>query len=152
MLGFLSVCFLTICCMFLGVTLVFKCVDPLLYLLPFFLIKKCLFVFLFTGSHMEVLGLGVKSEPQLQAYITATATWDLSCICNLCHILQQCQILNPLIQARDQTCILTDIMLGSYPDEPQQELLYLLLLDWWSYKFKHLRTERSAFLPLPYIL
>ena len=34
---------------------------------------------------------------------------DPSCICNLCLSLQQCQILNPLSRARDQTCILMDI-------------------------------------------
>ena len=34
-------------------------------------------------QHMEVPGLGVKLEPQLQAYTAATATWDLSHICDL---------------------------------------------------------------------
>ena len=32
---------------------------------------------------MEVPGLGVGSELQLPAYTTATATPDLSCICDL---------------------------------------------------------------------
>ena len=35
--------------------------------------------------HMEVPRLGVKSELQLLAYTTATATPDLSCTCNLHH-------------------------------------------------------------------
>ena len=35
--------------------------------------------------HMEVPRLGVKLELLLQAYITATATWDPSCIYNLHH-------------------------------------------------------------------
>ena len=55
-------------------------------------------------QHMEVPGLGVK----LGIYITATATPDLICICNLCCNLQQCWILNPLRGARDQTHILMD--------------------------------------------
>ena len=32
------------------------------------------------------------------------------------------QIPNPLSEARDQTCILMDTMLGPYPTEPQGEL------------------------------
>ena len=53
---------------------------------------------------MEVLRLGVESKLQLPAYATATAMPDLSSICNLCCSLQQCGILNPLSEARDQTC------------------------------------------------
>ena len=52
---------------------------------------------------MEVPRLGVKSELQLLAYATATTTLDQSCICYLHHGLQQCQILNLLSEARDQT-------------------------------------------------
>ena len=55
---------------------------------------------------------GVELDLQLQAYITATATPDLSHICILHHSLQQRQILNPLSEARDQTCILMDTVLG----------------------------------------
>ena len=69
----------------------------------------CFFCFL--GPHlqqMEVPRLGVKSELQLPGYTTATATPDLSHICNLHHSLQQCWILNLLSKARDQTCILMD--------------------------------------------
>ena len=49
--------------------------------------KKC-FAFYLLGVHpwhMEFPRLGVKSELQLPAYTTATATWDLSCVCNLYH-------------------------------------------------------------------
>ena len=53
--------------------------------------------------HMEVPRLGVKTELQLPAYATATATPDQSCICDLHHSSQQGQILNPLNKARDQT-------------------------------------------------
>ena len=41
-------------------------------------------------------------------YATATATLDLSCICNLHHISWQRKIFNPLSEARGQTLILMD--------------------------------------------
>ena len=50
---------------------------------------------------MEVPRLGVESELQLLATATAAAMPDLSHICNLYHILQQCWILNLLSEARD---------------------------------------------------
>ena len=50
---------------------------------------------------MEVLRLGVKSELQLLAYTTATATWDLRHICNLYSSSRQHWILNLLSEARD---------------------------------------------------
>ena len=52
---------------------------------------------------MEVPGLWVKSELQPPTYTTAMATPDPSWIFNLHHSLQQCQILNPVMEARDQT-------------------------------------------------
>ena len=71
---------------------------------------SCSFFFFFLLGphqwHMEVPRLGVQSEWQLQAY--TTAMWDLSCICNLHCSLWQRWILNPLSEARDQTCILMD--------------------------------------------
>ena len=74
-----------------------------------------LFVFFFFLGlhlrHMEVPELGVQSE--LQAYATATAMQNPRYICDLCHSLQQCQILNPLSKARDRTHILRDTMSGS---------------------------------------
>ena len=51
-------------------------------------LKDALFFFVCVGlhpRHMEVPRLGVKSELQLLAYATATATPDLSCICILHH-------------------------------------------------------------------
>ena len=66
----------------------------------------CLFFFLGQHlQHMEVLRLGVKREPQLQAYTTATP--DPSCICDLHRRLRQRWILNPLGEAGDQTHIFT---------------------------------------------
>ena len=67
--------------------------------------------FCFLGPHlrhMEVPRLGVKSELQLLAYTIATATEDPSHICNLHHSSWQCQILNPVSEARDRTHNLMD--------------------------------------------
>ena len=50
---------------------------------------------------MKVPKLGVESELQLQAYTTATATKDLSHICNLYHSSWQRRILNPVSKASD---------------------------------------------------
>ena len=62
------------------------------------------------SQHMAVPRLGVKLEPQLPATATATATAtrDPSCVCDLHHSSWQCQIPNPLSEARDRTHILTD--------------------------------------------
>ena len=81
------------------------------------------FVFVFLGPywrHMEVPRLGVLSELQMPAYITATAPRDQSPICNLHHSSQQHWILNLMSEARDRTRILMD---GSLTAEPQRELL-----------------------------
>ena len=82
-----------------------KGLVPLIYL-PW----KPLFFFFFLEPHphhMEVPKLGVELELQLPAYTTARAMQDPSCICDLHHSSGQCQILNPLREARDQTCNLT---------------------------------------------
>ena len=82
--------------------------------------RQFLFIYLFIFSflsfcllgphpkHMEVPRLGVESELQSPAYGRATATWDLSCVCDLHHSSRQRQILNPLSEARDQSHILMD--------------------------------------------
>ena len=80
------------------------------------LFETYLIFFFFLQTHlqdMEVSRLGVKSELQLPAYATATATPDPRGICGLHHSSQQCQILNPLKEVRDRTRILTDTMSGS---------------------------------------
>ena len=73
------------------------------------LVSMMTLFFFFLGLHlqlMEVPRLGVESELRLEAYTTETATPDLSCICDLQCSLQQCWILNPMSEARDQTHIL----------------------------------------------
>ena len=61
-------------------------------------------------QHMEVPRLVIKSELQLPSFITAGATPDPSHLCDLHHSSRQCQILNPLGKARDQT---RDLMVPS---------------------------------------
>ena len=56
--------------------------------------------------HVEVPRLGVESELQLLVYTTATATQDLSCVCDLHHSSCQRQIPDPLYEAWYQTHIL----------------------------------------------
>ena len=57
-------------------------------------------------QHREVPRPGVQVELQPPAYVRATATWDLSHVCN--HRPWQCRILNPLNEAWDRTCIFMD--------------------------------------------
>ena len=73
--------------------------------------SQALFFFFFHGHSYGIWkfpGPGVELELQLPAYTTARAMLDLSRSWNLHCSLQQCQILNPLSKARDQTGILTD--------------------------------------------
>ena len=70
--------------------------------------KSNFFFFCFLGPHlrhMEVSRLGVKSELQLPACTTTTATPDPNHLCNLHCSSQQCRIPNSLSsEARDRTC------------------------------------------------
>ena len=61
------------------------------------------FFFVISGPHPRHMEVPRQSELQLLAYATATATPDPSHICNLHHSSRQCQILNPLSEARDGT-------------------------------------------------
>ena len=66
--------------------------------------RKIFFFYLFLElhlRHMDVPRLEVKSELQLPACSTATATPDLSRICDLHHSSWQHHILNPLSEAKD---------------------------------------------------
>ena len=70
-----------------------------------FLVFLFLFFCLFRATPVAYGGsqARVYLELQLPVYTTATATWDLSRICNLHQSSRQHQILNPLSEARDQT-------------------------------------------------
>ena len=72
--------------------------------------SRILFFFLFraAGVACEVPRLGFKLELQLLAYTTAKGTGDPSSVCDVHHGSWQRQILNPLSEARDQTCDLMD--------------------------------------------
>ena len=69
----------------------------------------------------------VQPELQLMAYATATATPDLSCICDLHCSSRQCYILSPLIGARDRSHFLMDTSQVVIA-EPQWELLESFIL------------------------
>ena len=77
-------------------------------------VRFCFVLYCFVGFlgphpwHMIVPRLGVESELQLLVCIIATATPDPSRICNVHDSSWQCQILNPMSGARDQTHILLD--------------------------------------------
>ena len=70
--------------------------------------------------HMEVPRLGVKLDLQLLAYTTATATQDLSCVCDLHHSSRQHGIFNPPREAREQTHILPDTRWVPYHGAKQE--------------------------------
>ena len=63
---------------------------------------------------MQVPRQGVQLELQLLAYTTATATPDLSCVCDLHRSSQQCQMRNPLSKARDRTQVFMDTSRVNY--------------------------------------
>ena len=99
------------------------------------------FYFRAASAAHEVPRLGVKLELQPLAYTTATATPNPSHICDLHHSSGRCRILNPLSEARDQTHILTDTMLGSQPTETQWEISPS------RFTFLHCPTPFAAFCP-----
>ena len=77
------------------------------FFLVFMFIVIIIIIFIFSGPHprhMEVPRLVVELELQLPAYTTATAMPDPSRVCDLHHSSRQRRILNPLSEARDQTC------------------------------------------------
>jgi len=95
----------------------------------------CSFIFFFNffflgphPQHMEVPRLGVPSELQLPVYTTATAIKDPSHISNLHHNSWQCQIFNPLSEARDQTYIFTDTGLIRFHCTITETPTFLVLL------------------------
>ena len=69
-----------------------------------------LFIFLFTAAPVAYGNSWAQGQIRavVEAYTIATATPDLSYICDLHHSLWQCQILNPVSKAGDWTQILMD--------------------------------------------
>ena len=84
---------------------------------PHFLnLNFLLFFFSFLRPHLWPMGVprvGVQLELQAYSTATATATQDLSYICDLRYRFQQRWELNPLSEARDRTHILMDTVSGS---------------------------------------
>ena len=76
------------------------------FLFIFLFIHSFIYLFCYLGlhpQHMEAPRLRVQLELQLPPYTTATATPDPSHVCDLHHSSRQCQIPNPLSEARDRT-------------------------------------------------
>ena len=68
--------------------------------------------FLFMAAPVAYGNSWARGQMGATAEATATATLHLRGIYDLYYSLQQRQILNPLSEARDQTCILTETMSG----------------------------------------
>ena len=98
-----------------------------------FLFFFLFFFFLFRAAPWPMEGprLGVQLELQPPAYTTAIATQDPSRVCDLHHSSPPRWILNPLSEARDQTCNLF------ISDAPQCEL-HLLSYVIFSFKIEGL--------------
>ena len=71
------------------------------------------------------MAYGSRIRLQLLVYATITATPDLSHVCDLYHSSRQCQILNPLSEARDWTRIIMDPSQVRWTAEPRMELPFL---------------------------
>ena len=99
--------------------------------LPFFLV-----FFRATRSAYGVSQARDQMGAAALAYAAATATQDPSHICDLHQCSRQCQILNPLSEARDGTCVLMDASQILFR-EPWQELPLPTL-------FKHFLTFRCV--------
>ena len=69
-------------------------------------------LFLFTAAPVAYESSQARGQIRaaVQAYAIATATVDPSHACSLSCSMQKCWILNPLREAGDQTCVLTDTM------------------------------------------
>ena len=74
---------------------------------------------------MEISRLGVQLALWLLAYATATATLDLSHVCDPHHSSQQHQSLNPLSKVEPATSWL---LVGFISAVPPRELLFLFLI------------------------
>ena len=75
-------------------------------ILFFISVNILIFILMLHLWYVEVSRLGVESELHLLAYTTATAMQAPSWVCDPHHSSWQCQIPNPLSEARDRTCVL----------------------------------------------
>ena len=82
-------------------------------------------------------------ELQLSGCATATATWDLSHICDLHHSSWQGQVFHPLSEARDWTCIFTSTNRVHFPWATKRTPNYMLL-NWLWVKWASLGLEMEG--------
>ena len=68
-------------------------------------------------------------------YATATATQDLSCVCDLHHSSRQCRILNPLGKVRDRTFVLLDTSRVRYCWATTETLSFIVLFLYFTFEF-----------------
>ena len=86
-------------------------------------------------QHMEVPRRGSELELQLPAYTTAMVMWDPSHVCDLHHSSWQCQVLNPLREARNWTLVLMVTMwVSQLPSHRGNALLSPLFNPFLSFK------------------
>ena len=78
---------------------------------------------------MEVPRLGVELELQLLAYTTATATPDLSQVCDLHHNSQQCPILTHYVRPGIKPTS-SWMLVGFITSEPQGEVPRVGWVSW----------------------
>ena len=87
-------------------------------------IQKFLFLFVFLVrlylQQMEIPRPGFKSELELPALVTATATWNPSCICDLYH--SSGQMPDPLSKAEEMEPTSSWMLAGFASSAPQWEL------------------------------
>ena len=117
------------------------CLSPSVTISLFSKSVSCFFVcFLFLSfraAPATYIGSQARAQigAKLQADTTATATPDLSHICDLHHSSQQRQILNPLSKARDQTCnfMLPSRILRSHDQNPCESVFVLQISSFVSF-------------------
>ena len=110
----------------------------------------CLFVFFLRTIPMAHRSFHTRGESGLQllahSTVTATAMWDLSCICDLQHSWRQRQIFNLLCEVRDRTHILMDISWVCYhwTTKASPRIVYLIRQE----KSKQ-NEKRLLIMPIP---
>ena len=93
------------------------------------------FLFFFLLFRATPVAYGISwARGQIKVATFSLATHDPSCFCNLCHSSQQCQILNPLSEARDWTHILTDTswVCNQLSHDRNPEIYFLIRLESWN--------------------
>ena len=86
--------------------------------------------------------------------VTAPATQDLSRVCDLHHSSGQCQIINPLSRAKDQTCILMDTSQFCFHGAtrtPYSAILIPSYIFFWHLKQRYLAFKLTVWEFLPWL-